>query len=149
MSNYWGVEPFEEFALTINASTLSPVQYRYRFTNDGELENLRGGVWFKSGIPLARLVSGEYKIIKQKASELKESCDFINHPSHYTSGKVECIDAIESAVTDLQGIEAVCTANVIKYMWRWKQKNGIEDLKKAEWYLKKLIAINNNTDKIE
>jgi len=65
--------------------------------------------------------------------------DNVNHPSHYTSGKVECIDAIESATQGLESIEAVCTGNVIKYIWRWKQKNGIEDLKKAEWYLNRLI----------
>jgi hypothetical protein len=65
--------------------------------------------------------------------------DKIN-PSHYTSGKVECIDAIESATQELQGIEAVCTANAIKYLWRWKQKNGKEDLKKAKWYIERLIG---------
>lgn len=63
----------------------------------------------------------------------------INHPPHYTAGKVECIDAIESATGDLTGIEAVCTGNVIKYVWRWKLKNGVEDLEKASWYLNKLI----------
>lgn len=65
--------------------------------------------------------------------------DKVNHPSHYTAGKVECIDAIESATTGLTGIEAVCTANAIKYLWRWKHKNGVEDLKKAQWYVKHLI----------
>jgi len=65
--------------------------------------------------------------------------DNINHPSHYTAGKVECIDAIEAATTGLEGIAAVCTANVIKYIWRWSRKNGVEDLRKARWYLDKLI----------
>lgn len=65
--------------------------------------------------------------------------DNIN-PQHYTSGKVECIEALESATQNLTGIEAVCTANVIKYLWRWKQKNGVEDLNKARWYLDRLIA---------
>ena len=65
--------------------------------------------------------------------------DMVNHPSHYCQGGIECIDAIKAAVTDLSGIEAVCTANVIKYVWRWKNKNGIEDLKKAVWYLDRLI----------
>ena len=65
--------------------------------------------------------------------------DPINHPSHYTGGKVQCIDAIEAATIGLEGIEAVCTGNVIKYCWRWKLKNGTEDLKKARWYLDKLI----------
>lgn len=65
--------------------------------------------------------------------------EMINHPPHYTAGKVECIDAIESATNRLQGIEAVCTGNIIKYVWRWKFKNGVEDLEKASWYLNKLI----------
>lgn len=65
--------------------------------------------------------------------------DNINHPAHYTVGKVECIDALESATIGLTGIEAVCTAAVIKYMWRWKLKNGREDLQKAQWYLERLI----------
>jgi hypothetical protein len=65
--------------------------------------------------------------------------DVVDHPPHYNKGKVECIDAIESAVSDLNGIEAVCTANAIKYLYRWKTKDGVESLKKARWYLNKLI----------
>lgn len=64
--------------------------------------------------------------------------DVVNHPSHY-EGKVECIEAIESAVKGLEGIEAADTANAIKYLWRWKKKNGVEDLKKAIWYIKDLL----------
>ena len=64
--------------------------------------------------------------------------DIVNKPAHY-QGKIECIDAIESAVEGLEGLEAVCTANVIKYVYRWKKKNGVEDLRKASWYLNKLI----------
>lgn len=63
----------------------------------------------------------------------------VNHPPHYTAGKVECIDALEAATTGLQGIEAVCTANAIKYLWRWKHKNGVTDLHKAQWYIDRLI----------
>lgn len=65
--------------------------------------------------------------------------DTVNHPSHYTAGKVECIDALESATTGLQGIEAVCTANAIKYLWRWKRKNGVQDLQKCRFYVEYLI----------
>ena len=64
--------------------------------------------------------------------------DMVNHPPHY-EGKVECIDALESATAGLEGIEAVDTANAIKYLWRWKKKNGKEDLKKAIWYIKHLL----------
>nr|DAN85910.1 MAG TPA: nucelotide kinase [Caudoviricetes sp.] len=67
------------------------------------------------------------------------AADVVNHPSHYTNGKVECIDAIESATVGKTGIEAVCVANVIKYLWRYEDKNGLEDIKKAQWYLNKLI----------
>lgn len=65
--------------------------------------------------------------------------DNVNHPDHYTNGSIECIDAIEAAVRGLEGIEAVCMANAIKYLWRWKLKNGSEDLKKASWYINHLI----------
>ena len=72
--------------------------------------------------------------------------DNVNHPSHYTKGKVECIDALESATIGKSGIEAVCVANVIKYLWRYEQKNGLEDVKKAQFYLNRLVATlgNNN-----
>ncbi|WP_199825309.1 DUF3310 domain-containing protein [Gorillibacterium timonense] len=66
--------------------------------------------------------------------------DPVNHPDHYTKGGIECIDAIEAATTGLQGAEAYNTGQVIKYIWRWKWKNGIEDLEKARWYLDRLIG---------
>ena len=66
-------------------------------------------------------------------------CDPVNHPAHYTSGSVECIDAIDSAVKGLEGYQAVYTAQIIKYVYRWRRKGGVEDLKKAKWYLERLI----------
>lgn len=66
--------------------------------------------------------------------------DNVNHPDHYTQGGVECIDAIAAATTGKTGIEAVCVANVIKYLWRYELKNGVEDVKKARWYLDRLIS---------
>lgn len=65
--------------------------------------------------------------------------DSVNKPAHYNQGGIECIDAIKAAVIGLEGIEAVCTANAIKYLWRWKHKNGVEDLRKAVWYINRLI----------
>ena len=65
--------------------------------------------------------------------------DNVNHPSHYTQGGIECIDAIKAATVGLTGIEAVCTGNAVKYMWRWKFKNGAEDIREAMWYLEKLL----------
>lgn len=72
--------------------------------------------------------------------------DNINHPSHY-AGKVECIDCLESATEGLNGIEAVCTANAIKYLYRWKKKNGITDLRKCLWYVNHLIEKLENENK--
>lgn len=66
--------------------------------------------------------------------------DMVNHPSHYQSKNgLEAIDVIEAFTDGLDGIEAVDTANAIKYLLRWKSKNGIEDLKKARWYINHLI----------
>lgn len=76
---------------------------------------------------------------RYKGKVVKIIKDNVNHPSHYTQGAIECIDAIKEATKGLFGIEAVCTANIIKYVWRWKFKNGVEDLRKADWYLQRLI----------
>lgn len=66
--------------------------------------------------------------------------DNVNHPAHYQSSTgLEVIDAIEAFTEGLEGIDAVCTGNIIKYVSRWKKKNGVEDLQKARWYLDKLI----------
>jgi hypothetical protein len=65
--------------------------------------------------------------------------DAVNHPSHYTAGGIECIEALKAATTGLNGIKAVCVANAIKYLWRHAHKNGIEDLKKSIWYIQRLI----------
>ena len=66
--------------------------------------------------------------------------DNVNHPDHYTQSKVECIDAIESATEN--GYEYYLQGVILKYIWRYRHKNdALEDLKKAEWYLKQLIKI--------
>jgi hypothetical protein len=78
-------------------------------------------------------------MLKEAGSVVDKTNDAVQHPSHYTQGKVECIEALESATAGLSGIEAVCTANAIKYLWRWRRKNGIEDVKKAQWYINHLI----------
>lgn len=65
--------------------------------------------------------------------------DPVNHPSHYQGNGVECIDCIESAVSGLDGFHAFCAGNAIKYIFRFSHKNGVEDLRKAEWYIDRLI----------
>ena len=66
--------------------------------------------------------------------------DPVQHPSHYTFGGIECIDAITAALTCHQDpVAAWLTGQIIKYLWRWPMKNGLEDLKKAKFYLDRLI----------
>ena len=61
------------------------------------------------------------------------------NPSYYKKGEVECIEAIASATVGKTGIEAVCAANVIKYLWRYEDKGGLADVEKSLWYLNKLV----------
>ena len=66
--------------------------------------------------------------------------DNVNHPAHYKSESgLEVIDVIKAFTADMKGYQAVATANIVKYVLRCNKKNGIEDLKKARWYLDDLI----------
>ncbi len=65
--------------------------------------------------------------------------DMVNHPKHYNESGIECIDALEAMLGD--GFESYLQGNIVKYLWRYKYKNGSEDLKKAQWYLNKLIGV--------
>jgi len=68
--------------------------------------------------------------------------DMVNHPPHYNKYGVECIDALRAATGE--GFEYYLQGNVMKYLWRYKYKNGVEDLKKANWYLELMIAEKQN-----
>lgn len=72
-------------------------------------------------------------------SEKYPKHDNINHPLRYTKGDIECIDAIKAATVGKTGIEAVDVGHVIRYLWRYEEKDGLESVKKAEWYVKHLI----------
>ena len=83
----------------------------------------------------------EYMRMREKQameqSDNKELQDMVNHPPHYNKAGIECIDAIE-AMTE-EGFEYYLQGNIMKYLWRYRYKNGVEDLNKAQWYLTKLI----------
>lgn len=75
-----------------------------------------------------------------KADILARHQDMVNHPGHYESGKFECIDVM----LETQGPDAVagfCICNAFKYLYRHNRKNGIEDVKKAQWYINKYLEI--------
>ena len=97
---------------------------------DTEVMDCPGGI---CPVPWATDTSGD---------DLKERpvlIDNVNHPSHYTDGGIECIEAIEAQLTP-EEYRGYLKGNVAKYVWREQHKGGIESLEKAEWYLKRLIA---------
>lgn len=102
-------------------------------------DNLKG--WVDKGIVIAQREPMEYDHLNDfpLVSEKYPNRDVVNHPSHYTQGGIECIDAIKAATVGKEPMEAVCVANVVKYLWRYEEKNGLEDVKKARWYLERLI----------
>ena len=74
--------------------------------------------------------------------------DCVNHPSHYETGKFECIEVMD----ETQGVEAVknfCICNAFKYLYRHANKNGLEDIKKARWYLDKYIKLSEKGGEIK
>lgn len=129
------------------------VEVKYRKPNPYQFNNDRAGdfTWshdgFDGDIIAYRL---QNPVIDSRANDgrmeqdlnecIGQDIDVVNHPSHYTKGRIECIDAIDSATTGKSGIEAVCVANIIKYLYRYEEKNGLEDVKKAKWYINKLIS---------
>lgn len=85
---------------------------------------------------------------KLKKKNYETNDKMVSHPPHYQSATgLEVIDVIEAFTAELKGIEAADTANVIKYICRWNSKNGLQDLKKAMWYLTHLINHIEKTEK--
>ena len=83
------------------------------------------------------------EVVKHAAEQLLsiegKPSDPVNHPDHYTSGGVECIEAIRASMSE-EAFKGFLKGNVLKYLWRYEKKIApTEDLKKAEFYLKKLI----------
>ena len=75
----------------------------------------------------------------QQQSDHKEIMDMVNHPPHYNKAGIETIEAIKAMTDD--GFEYYLQGNIMKYLWRYRYKNGVEDLKKAQWYLSELIDV--------
>ena len=91
----------------------------------------------KSPEELAKMY--EERKAKREAKKYESDDKMVNHPSNYKVGKYEAIDIINEATKDLTGMAAVDTSQVLKYILRWNKKNGLQDCKKAAWYLNHLI----------
>lgn len=90
--------------------------------------------------PIELLIGANNKLLGIGYTPTSTEPDMVNHPPHYQSSNgMEVIDVIEAFTNTLVGIEATDTGNVLKYMCRWKYKNGLQDLEKAQWYLNHLI----------
>jgi hypothetical protein len=78
------------------------------------------------------------RMMAEKETAMNDD-DMVNHPKHYNESGIECIDALQAMLG--KGFNEYLQGNIAKYLWRYKYKNGIEDLKKAQWYLNKLIEV--------
>ena len=81
----------------------------------------------------------------EKVNGKLDAYNNVNHPSHYNQGQTECIDAIEAMLSQEEYI-GYLRGNSMKYRWRFRYKNGFEDLKKAEWYEKRLTKFMEDHD---
>ena len=83
-------------------------------------------------------------------SNYESSDKMVSHPSHYIHGGIETIDVIESTLESFGegAISGFLTGQVMKYISRWKDKNGLQDLEKAQWYLTRLINKEKDKSKI-
>lgn len=71
--------------------------------------------------------------------------DAVNHPSHYETGKYECIEVMEE-IFGTHVVEDFCVCNAFKYLYRHQRKGGFEDLQKARWYLDRAISMRKSSD---
>lgn len=88
-----------------------------------------------------------YELVKSFPKDWQEVFDDeekVNSPSHYNQSVIECIDAMFAATVKKPSNEAILVSNAIKYLWRYEAKNGIEDVKKSQWYINKLVEILDN-----
>ena len=106
-------------------------------TNDEEIQvsGQEGVSWLSKNFELVEDSVGKDN---KEQSTTEQVVDNVNSPNHYASQSIECIVAMEAMLSSEEFI-GYLRGNIFKYQWRYKQKNGLEDLKKAQWYQNKLI----------
>ena len=108
--------------------------------NENSYESTEDCYWFlvNEGL-IGKPEQPEINFVKvERNDEVDTTNDAVQHPSHYTQGGIECIEAIRASMT-ADGFCDYCKGNIIKYIWRWRDKGGVEDLRKASVYLNWLI----------
>lgn len=136
--NVYGKRCIEADNLLKNEQTLCKYHY------EGQaLFNSKKSIAIDEGIPKCRNKKQDYEkcircdelpLMLCYAPEMEGKPDAVNHPGHYCQGGIECIKAIEASMTP-EEFQGYCKGNVMKYIWRFREKNGLEDLKKAQVYL--------------
>ena len=131
-----------------NCRLSNPDTGRCRWNNLSD-ESTEDCYWFlvNEGL-ISKPEQPEINFVKaERNDEAEPTNDAVQHPSHYTHGGIECIEAIRASMT-ADGFCDYCKGNIIKYIWRWRSKGGVEDLKKARVYLDWLIQ-SADTDESE
>ena len=146
MTTQMMIDVLEEYCQECNKCDSCELKNLYDEQTDVFTDN-NGCVFDEMDEQMVEKIYGWYKELCPTACENAEdiccgkesNIDMVNHPVHYTQGCIECIDCIKSATVGKVGIEAFCVGNAIKYLFRYEEKNGIEDVKKARWYIDRLI----------
>lgn len=146
MTTQMMIDVLEEYCQECNKCDNCELKNLYDEQTDVFTDN-NGCVFDEMDDDMLNKCYGWYKELYPAACENAEAeccgkepnADMVNHPSHYNQGVIECIDCIKSATVGKVGIEAFCVGNAIKYLFRYEEKNGVEDVKKARWYIDRLI----------
>ena len=91
------------------------------------------------------MLSREKKSRYEPKDEVQAAGEKVDHPSHYNQGKFECIDVMVETFGK-EATQDFCLLNAFKYVWRTGEKNGVEDVKKARWYLDKYLELEGEKD---
>lgn len=122
---------------TTNIACVEPMSWPVRLVVNTKSKTM---TWSEEKIVDEEYMTDDEYLRLLTLSEVED--DPVNHPSHYTQGKVECIDAMEEAL-GTEVVKGFCLGNTYKYLWRHADKNGDEDIKKAVWYFSRYKQILN------
>lgn len=105
----------------------------------GEMNQINNLVWQRESLndKVASVEVARQEVFKPESFG---AVDNVNNPSHYAGNGIECIDAMQAMLTPEQFM-GYLRGNAFKYQWRYSNKGGLEDLKKSQWYLNKLIEV--------
>lgn len=138
-----GEEDFKTITLAELRAMVNPSLKDQYLEQEKKINDACASVFKKQDDLLTAMLDHSAMSINDQYAEIEKvrqaSKDNVNNPQHYNKGGVECIDAIEASMTP-EAFKGYLKGNVQKYMWRYEQKGGVESLRKAQWYLERLVA---------